>query len=54
MSFWKSLFGNRMAKAIERLEDPVWEVRYDAIESLGKLKNGKAIVPILECVGRDK
>lgn len=39
---------------VARLEDPVWDVRYEAIESLGKLKNGKAIIPILECVGRDK
>lgn len=58
-SFAASLLGSigdkRSASAlIPLLEDTVWDVRYRAVESLGKLEVRDAILPIIKCVGKER
>lgn len=39
---------------IANLEDPSWHTRYEAMKSFEKLKNSKASILIIECVGKEK
>jgi HEAT repeat protein len=44
----------RAMALIKALGDAVWDVRYTAVEALGKIGERDAIPPIIDCVARER